>query len=155
MSQLTVPRIPLLAALAGLLVPGVATRSGNAPEPSQLVFRTEFAGVDKAGDCLWSGRVDGDGGAVVTLALRQVEDPAQAANPVWHVRAHWSLTAPRPGRSFAADLEGMVDWKAGVGRLSGVITSGWMRGGWVQQDARLVSGDVSGTLEITPSLASR
>ena len=159
MSRLNVPQTPLLAALAGLLVPGAATWSGNAPPPAprppRLVFRTEFAGVDKAGDCLWRGRVDGDGAGIVTLALQQVEDPVQAANPVWHVRSHWSITGTRPDRSFSADLEGMVDWKAGVSRLSGIITSGWMRGAWVQQDGRFVSGDVSGTLEITPSLASR
>ena len=71
------------------------------------------------------------------------------------MRAHWSITGTRPDRSFSADLEGMVDWKVGVSRLSGIITSGWMRGAWVQQDGRFVSGDVSGSLEITPSLASR
>ena len=33
MSRLTVPQTPLLAALAGLLVPGAATWSGYAPAP--------------------------------------------------------------------------------------------------------------------------
>jgi len=57
--------------------------------------------------------------------------------------------------SFTGDLEGMVDWKTGATRLGGVVTSGWMKGAWVQQTGRFVNGDLSGILEITPSVAGR
>lgn len=150
-----VPRRALIATLAGLLVPGPAA-SRDAPERiPRLVFSTEFVGVDKAGAGIWKGRVDGEVTGEVILALRQVEDPAEAARPVWHVRARWSIAATPPGRSFAADLEGMVDWKSGTSQLSGVITAGWMKGAGIRQEGRLVHGDVTGTLDITPSLASR
>lgn len=139
---LSAPRIPTAQMQAGHRVP-------------RVVFATEFSGVDSAGHCVWTGRVTGDVVGNGTLALQQVEDPIEAANPVWHVRAHWSVTAQRPSRSFAADLEGMVDWKTGANRLSGVITVGWMHGAWVRQEGRFVRGDVTGTLEIIPSLASR
>lgn len=154
MIRRTGPFLPFLAALAVVPVPGPAARNGLGHRAPKLVFSAEFAGVSKAGDCLWTGHVEGDVTGQVTVALQQVEDPVEAANPVWHVRAHWSVAATRPGRSFSGELEGMVDWKSGVSRLSGVITAGWMKGAWLQQEARVVRGDLTGTLAIT-SLASR
>ena len=49
----------------------------------------------------------------------------------------------------------MVDWKTGTTRLSGVVTDGWMKGAWVQQASRFVNGDMSGTLDIAPTVAAR
>lgn len=150
-----VPWRALLATIAGLLAPGPAASPAAPERIPRLVFSTECMGVDKAGACVWKGRVEGAVMGEVILALRQVEDPAESAKPVWHVRARWSIAATPPRRSFAADLEGMVDWKSGTSQLSGVITAGWMKGAWIRQEGRFVRGDVTGTLEITPSLASR
>jgi len=44
----------------------------------------------------------------------------------------------------------MVDWKSGDTHLSGVVTSGWMKGAWVQQIGQSVNGDMSGILELAP-----
>lgn len=103
---------------------------------------------------MWEGRVTGGVRGTVRIALRQVESPFQAANPVWHVRSRWSVAAPA-GRSFVAELEGMVDWKTGASRLSGAITRGWMRGAWVEEESHFVDGEPTGTLRIIPSLAIR
>ena len=65
-------------------------------------------------------------------------------------RAQWTVAADSPERSFTAELEGMVDWKSGATHLSGVVTSGWMKGAWVQQIGQSVNGDMSGILELAP-----
>ena len=155
MIRLNVPSLPFLAALLGLLFPGQAVRNGKLRQVPELVFSSEFAGVDKGGNCLWEGRVEGDVQGRVTIALRQVESPFEASNPVWHVRSRWKVEAASRGRSFKADLEGMVDWKTGASQLSGTITTGWMKGAWVQEESRFVDGEPKGVLRIIPSLAAR
>jgi hypothetical protein len=82
------------------------TRHACRPSRTATYLSTRIAALEN---------LDGDGSGTVTLALSQVEDPEQAANPVWHVRAHWSVTAPRAGRSFSADLEGWIGKHAWAG----------------------------------------
>src|SRR5207248_11770233 len=72
----------------------------------------------------------------------------------WHARAQWTADANSPKRSFTAELAGMEDWKSGATHLSGVVTSGWMKGAWVQQMGRSVNGDMSGVLELAPGVAT-
>ena len=158
-------RLPLFVAICGILAaaprPSVVPPPPPAPPPpppSRLSFRTAFDGVAADGvHCLWQGSVDGAARGTLTLALRQVEDPVAAANPVWHVESHWSVhdTADGGQRSFTADLEGMIDWKAGGVRLAGVITDGWAKGAWVEVTGRLVAGDLAGTVTISPALVRR
>lgn len=152
--QRNVAPLLFLAAFLGLLLPRHAAQTGDLPQAQELAFSTELAGVDRSGNSVWEGRVAGGARGVVRIALRQVESPSQAANPVWHVRSRWSVEAPA-GRSFVAELEGMVDWKTGASRLSGAITRGWMRGAWVEEESRFVEGEPTGTLRIIPSLATR
>jgi hypothetical protein len=115
-----------------------------------LTFESGFAGVSPDGErIVWEGRADGVVPGRVKLELKQVEPPSEAANPVWHVRARWTL-ATGDARSFVADLKGVVDWKAGLIRLAGTISSGWMSGAWVEQEGRVVDGDISGGLTIVP-----
>jgi hypothetical protein len=52
--------------------------------------------------------------------------------------------------SFAADLEGMIDWKSGTLHLGGVITDGWSAGSWVEVSGRFVDGDVNGSVTLNP-----
>jgi len=155
MIRLTVPSLPFLAALLGLVLPRQAVRNGQPRQIPQLAFSSEFAGVDQGGNCKWEGRVEGGVDGRVMIALRQVESPLEASNPVWHVRSRWKVEAAPRSRSFDAELEGMVDWKTGSSQLSGTITSGWMKGAWVQEEARFVNGDPRGVLRIIPSLAVR
>ncbi len=115
-----------------------------------LTFESVFAGVSPDGESIvWEGRADGVVPGRVTLELTQVEPPSEAANPVWFVRARWTL-ATSDARSFVADLNGVVDWRAGLIRLAGPISSGWMSGARVEQEGRVVDGDISGCLTIVP-----
>lgn len=115
-----------------------------------VTFQSVLTGVTADGESsVWEGRADGAVPGRVRLELKQVEPPSEAANPVWHVRARWVLDAGE-ARSFVADLEGVVDWKAGLIRLAGPISSGWMSGAWLEQEGRVVSGDISGSIAIVP-----
>ncbi len=115
-----------------------------------LTFESVFAGVSPDGESIvWEGRAEGVVQGRVTVELTQVEPPSEAANPVWYVRARWTL-ATGDARSFVADLKGIVDWKAGLIRLAGTISSGAMSGAWVEQEGRVVDGDISGGLMIVP-----
>ncbi len=137
-----------------LLAPAVGVLTAATPQP-MLTFQSVFAGV--AADrqhCMWEGVVDGAVRGRLTIALRQVGEPAAAANPVWHVASRWTVSDNAGARSFAANLEGMVDWKAGTTRLAGVVTDGWLRGSWVELDGRIVNGDLVGSLSILPALAT-
>ena len=154
-------RVPFLAALLSVLctrsaAPGSAAVWTEVEQPHRLRFRSAFAGVSPDGaNCVWQGSVDGATRGALTFELRQVEDPSQAANPVWHVATHWSVEDPSNARSFDAQLEGMVDWRTGDFRLSGEITEGWMKGAWVQEEGRFVDGDAAGSLVIGAALAGR
>jgi hypothetical protein len=136
----------------------VATLSGGAGAgpiakraPLQLSFATKFAGVDAEQCSIWEGRLSGSDGGRLRFALRQIEPPEAAANPVWHVRAHWEVGPGADAHAFVAELEGAVDWKAGTAHLSGVITSGWMKGTWMEAEVRFVEGDAQGTLHLVQS----
>ena len=128
---------------------------GEPATPSlRLPFEATLAGV-RNGSSVWEGRLRGDDAAPLQLTLHQVESPVEAADAIWHVQGQWTVAGDTPARSFTAQLEGMVDWKMGAAHLSGVVTSGWMKGAWVQQAGQFVNGDVSGTLEVLPAVAGR
>lgn len=152
MTRMTQPGVLLIA--SGLLALGFTPEDARSPRAVQLPFEATFAGVSDARS-VWEGRFRGETGGRLRLMLHQVESPLEAANPVWHAQAHWTVDAESVGRSFTAELEGMVDWKTGATRLGGVVTSGWMKGAWVQQIGQFVNGDVSGTLEVAPTVAAR
>lgn len=146
MTDSTTIRIPLLAAAALLLAAPRAT----APLP-QLRFHGVFFGVAADGErCVWQGRVDGPVSGRVTIALRQVEDPTAAANPVWHVASRWTVSDDGAAHSFVANLEGMIDWRSGTIRLAGPITEGWSRGSWAEVSGRFAQGDVTGSVTVSP-----
>ena len=138
----------------GLLALALKPVSEPATPSLRLAFDATLAGA-RNGSSVWEGRVRGDAGAPVRLTLHQVESPVEAANPVWHVRGQWAVAGHSPAQSFTAQLEGVVDWRTGLTHLSGVVTSGWMKGAWVQQAGRFVNTDVTGTVEVLPAVAGR
>jgi len=157
MFRLALIQIPLFA--AGVGVPGVLAGTSSAaqaaPQP-MLTFRSVFTGVAiDHQHCTWAGAVDGAARGRLTIALRQVEEPAAAANPIWHVVSRWTARDESGVHSFIADLEGMVDWKAGTIRLGGTMADGWLKGSWVEADGRLSNGDLAGSFAITPAVARR
>ena len=144
-NRITQPGVLLVA--VGLLALGLTRVNGASTRHVRLPFEATFAGVSGGGS-VWEGPLLGARGGRVQLTLHQVESPLEAARPVWHARAHWTVDADSPERSFTAELEGMVDWKSGATRLSGIVTSGLMKGAWVQQIGQSVNGDMSGVLEV-------
>ncbi|HEU5261364.1 MAG TPA: hypothetical protein VFU41_08065 [Gemmatimonadales bacterium] len=161
MIRRAVTSIPFLAAALGGTIVLSATPDGAAmqrhePRPRRVTFENTLAGVAPDGQgSVWEGSAGGAIQGRVRVEQRQVEGPSEAANPVWHVVAQWSVTDASGARSFDAQLEGMVDWRTGMSRLSGVITQGWMQGAWVQQESRFVNGDATGSLTIAPEVARR
>jgi len=129
-----------------VLLPAAALPAAQAP--LQISFSTSFAGVNAEESSVWEGRFDQPARGRLKLALQQVEGPEAAADPVWHVRTRWEVQTAPAARSFVAEMEGMVDWKADTAHLSGVIASAWMKGTWVQAEMRFVEGDARGTLRI-------
>jgi hypothetical protein len=126
------------------------------PRAARLSFAGVFAGVSPDGSgCLWTGAVTGASRGRLTLEIRQVEGPEDAARTVWHVVTHWSVRDSSGAHSFEAELEGMVNWRTGAAQLEGTITSGWMEGAWVEQDGRFQNGDLSGSLDISREVAVR
>lgn len=146
LTGITQPGVLLIA--LGLLTLGLKPGDDLATHTVQLPFEAAFAGASDASS-IWAGQVRGQPGGRVRLLLHQVESPLAAANRVWHVEARWAVEES-PTRSFTAELEGMVDWRTGVTRLGGVVTSGWMKGAWVQQTGQVVNGDMTGTLQVSP-----
>ncbi|MGH7547568.1 MAG: hypothetical protein ACREMM_05270 [Gemmatimonadales bacterium] len=148
------------AAIGGTIVlsatPDDAAVQRDKPRPRRLTFENALAGVAPDGRAsVWEGSVGGAIQGRLRVEQRQVEGPSEAASPVWHVVTQWSVTDPSGAGSFEAQLEGMVDWRTGISRLSGVITQGWMQGAWVQQEGRFVNGDATGSLTIAPEVARR
>jgi hypothetical protein len=120
----------------------------------RVAYLTTLAGVH-SDSSVWEGQLEGDLRGPLRIALRQVESPVEAANPVWHVRGR--LTTGRAGapQSCTAVLEGVVDWKSGMLRLSGVVTGGALRGAQLATEGWLVNGDLSGVLWIAGRPADR
>jgi hypothetical protein len=151
MTRIAQPGVLFIAiGLLALGVLGLRPGAGAATQTVRLPFAAAFDGVSNASS-VWDGQLRGQPGGRVRLTLHQVESPLEAAKPVWHVQAHWTVQTEPATRSFAAELEGMVDWKTGVTRLGGVVTSGWMKGAWVQQIGRIENGDLVGVLEVAPT----
>lgn len=146
-------RAGLLAALVGGSAIAVSTTLAL-PKHARLPFTATLVGV--SGDSsVWRGEARTESGRRVRLALRHVENPIEAAKPVWHVAGRWAVEAEATAHSFTADLEGLVDWKTGTTRLSGVVGSGWMKGSRVQLIGQFVDADISGTAWLTPEVARR
>ena len=118
-NRITQPGVLLVA--VGLLAPGLTRVNGASPRHVRLPFEATLIGV-RGGGSVWEGPLHGARGGRARLTLYQVESPLEAARPVWHARAQWTVDADSPERSFTAELEGMVDWKSGATHLSGVVT---------------------------------
>ena len=155
----------LLSALLGASLLAVPTAARPQPAPRGraslngfeanqarvLSFATSFAGVDEGRSSVWEGRVGGPEGGQLRLSLWQVEPAGAAANPIWHVRTRWEARSGVDAHAFVAEMEGTVDWKAGTAHVSGLVTSGWRKGTWMEAEVLFVQGDAQGTLQVARS----
>lgn len=134
--------------IVAVALSSVVAVAAFAPRSNSAQFQTVFAGVSPDGQGnVWEGHADGVVPGRVRLELRQVAPPIEAANPIWHVRGQWTLGAG-DAQPVVADVEGVVDWKAGLIRVGGPIASGQMSGAWLAQEGRVVDGDISGSITI-------
>lgn len=118
-----------------------------------LTFAHEFAGVSQADheSDVWTGRAVGALSGDLIMTLQLLGSPVEAANPVWKVRTHWTLTGD--DAPLVAELYGTVNWKTGIMRLSGAVAEGCLVGSEVHVDGRFVDMTGSGILRILPSAA--
>jgi hypothetical protein len=136
---------------------GVADTAARA-ERIEMGYTLRFDGVGAEGiDNVWTGRLRGDAHGEVTLRLWHVGPDVDRAKAKWPVKAIVFVAADDPRQSFAADMEGTIDWKSGAMRLSGGITEGRMKGAAVWQNAQLdpKQFDGAGTLTIGLLTAKR
>jgi hypothetical protein len=138
---------------------GATPRALLAPEPYVGSHVARFIGVGAEGrDLVWRGAI-GDAAAgdtaELTLRLAPLMPPADAARPApWPVEGVL-FVAGSPERSFAADVAGTIDWRAGRADLHGVVTVGAGDGERVAYTADINDYDLHGHLAVTFATAAR
>ena len=117
---------------------------GVNPVRGSGTFSTPFSGVAANGkDLMWTGTAGGGvpGGMLILLADK---GPAIESNrPVWQVEGIVFVSGA-PEESFAADVDGTIDWKQGRMVLRGRITAGPLSGAAFEQTAELQQVDLRG-----------
>jgi hypothetical protein len=112
-------------------------------------FSTPFGGVAANGkDLMWTGTgragSPGGGSPGEMLILLADKGPAVASNrPVWEVEGIVFVSGA-PEESFAAEVDGTIDWKQGKMVLRGRITAGRLNGAAFEQTAELQQFDLRG-----------
>jgi hypothetical protein len=76
---------------------------------------------------IWTGALRGAPTGEVTVRAEYTGAEADRAQPVWGVRALIVAATDDVIKSFAGDLRGTPDWRAGQMQLSGTVTDGWRR----------------------------
>ena len=147
----------ILASAAFRWAPEAATRA-SAPEAHSarsvatalnhvdLGFSLDFQGVGAEGvDEIWRGQLAGSPGGEVTVRVEHRAPAIESARAVWPVHALLFVASDDPARSFAAELDGTLDWRSGAMRLSGAVTDGWMKGSPIGQTAQIDPKQLDGT----------
>jgi hypothetical protein len=138
--------------------PSATTVPALSDDRINLAFTARFDGVGAEGiDNIWTGKVLGSEPGEIVIRVEHLGPEVDRAKAVWPVRAIVTVAADNPLWSFAADMDGTLDWPAGSLRLQGKITEGWMKGAPVQQVVTLdrVEFDGAGTLSLGLVTATR
>ena len=104
---------------------------------------------------LWSGNVHGDVIGRATAVLERLGPPENALDPIWPVLTRWTVESPNDGRSFVAELFGMIDGRNQCMHLRGIITDGWKKGAEVQADCLSTRNNGKVALRILPLRGER
>ena len=159
----------LAAALSGqdsTAAAGTATTTATAGATSApatrtilLGYSTRFAGVSQDGELnVWEGAIGGELNGDMHLTVKLLGAPAEAARTVWRVKASVLVKADHEATTFAADLDGTIDWKAGTVRLRGAVVEGRgdLKGAPVMLEGDLRNYDTAGVVRLTvPSQVAR
>lgn len=115
-------------------------------------YSAPFNGIGAEGeDMIWVG-LAGDDSAEMTIRLLHDGKPIDMSQPRWDVDG-FVFVSGEPSRSFAAEVEGFVDWKRGEMRLHGSVTVGYMKGAAFEQTARIDDLDLRGEWRISQRVA--
>jgi hypothetical protein len=136
---------------------GVAGTSTRA-ERIEMGYTLRFDGVGAEGvDNIWTGKLVGAPNGEITIRVEHLGPEADRAKAKWPVRAIVFVAADDPRQSFAADMQGTLDWEVGSMELSGGISEGRMKGAAVWQKVQLdpKQFDGAGTLTIGLLTAKR
>ena len=148
-----------VAATATATVTSGATTSAAATRTILLGYSTRFAGVSQDGELnVWEGAIGGELNGDMHLTVKLLGAPAEAARPVWRVKASVLVKADHEATTFAADLDGTIDWKAGTVRLRGAVVEGRgdLKGAPVMLEGDLRNYDTAGVVRLTvPSQVAR
>jgi len=126
-----------------------------ASEQIEMRYTVRFDGVGAEGvDNIWTGSMIGAPRGEITLRVAHRGPEADRAKAQWPVTAIVFVAADDPRQSFAADLQGTVDWPTGRMRLSGEITEGWMKGAVVWQNVELDPREFDGAGTLTVGLVT-
>ena len=141
----------------GLGTGGMAPATPAAVElPDTLGFEVEYAGIGADGaDLLWRGRVEGRTPALVTIRMEYGGGEGERRMPVWPVNVRLLYSADDARRSFAAELCGSMNWRAGDLRVSGIVSDGARRNFPLEQRLLLHRPGLAGSVAVVfrPRLA--
>jgi hypothetical protein len=135
--------------LSALVVAILAASAANAQAQSSRLltsgtFSAPFRGVganDK--DLSWTGARGGSAAGEMVILLADKGPAIESNRRVWEVEGIVFLSGT-PEESFAAEVEGTIDWKQGTMVLRGRITAGRLSGAAFQQTAELRQLDLRG-----------
>ena len=107
-------------------------------------FSTPFSGVAANGkDLMWTGPAGGGVPGEMLILLADKGPAVESNRPVWEVEGIVFVSGV-PEDSFAADVDGTIDWKQGRMVLRGRITAGRLNGAAFEQTAELQQFDLRG-----------
>ena len=107
-------------------------------------FSTPFSGVAaNAKDLMWAGPAGGGVPGEMLILLAHKGPAAESNRPVWEVEGIVFVSGA-PEESFAADVNGTIDWKQGKMVLRGRITVGRLNGAAFEQTAEVHQLDLRG-----------
>ena len=107
------------------VVQAAAAATGAVELPDTIAFDVRYDGLGAEGvDLVWRGTVRGAIPARVTIRMEYAGRPAERGQPVWPVNAWLFYAADDFRRSFAAELSGSMDWRAGEMRVTGLVSDG-------------------------------
>ncbi|HEY6225227.1 MAG TPA: hypothetical protein VIW26_15700 [Gemmatimonadales bacterium] len=107
-------------------------------------FSMPFGGVAANGkDLQWTGAADGGVPGEMRILLADKGPAGESNRPVWEVEGIVFVSGA-PEESFAAEVDGTIDWKHGRMELRGRITAGRLDGAAFEQAAELQQLDLRG-----------
>jgi hypothetical protein len=107
-------------------------------------FSTPFSGVAANGkDLMWTGTAGGGVPGEMLILLADKGPAVESNRPVWEVEGTVFVSGA-PEESFAADVDGTIDWKQGKMVLRGRVTAGRLDGAAFYQTAELQQSDLRG-----------